>query len=478
MLKRLLVICGLLSLVMMTAAVTYAANGTSLGDALSPNGQAQTVAPHSALWYQFDLGGKKTSVTATVDDNHASGIRLAIYTPDEISSWQNGNGLHAIGMGSSVQNHDLGWAGQFHAAGTYYAVVYNDGDAAVSVQVTVSGDAVTLPSGTNSSGSQATNPTTTSQLVSTKASASESLSGKLVFVDSAGGNIYTVNGDGTNLQRVSYGLDPQWSHDGKQIALARQGPVPGIYVINADGSNERRLYQTNEARSPSWSPDDSQIVFSYQASIKGGNEECRTGRNGEFCFTTPTITQWRLKIVNVADKSTTDPVATNDALTPTWNGAAGTTIAFNDLMIGIMQTVTNPAKGFAAFPFVGDLRITSPGYNPLRTMSPQYSPDGKKIVYVVQQQPTWQIALANADGSGQHLLTSDDVLADTHPNNVAPVWSPDSKQILFLSNRNGRWEFFVMNADGTNVHQVLKTVTDQITLNYSYNSDHMMSWTK
>lgn len=137
------------------------------------------------------------------------------------------------------------------------------------------------------------------------------------------------------------------------------------------------------------------------------------------------------------------------------------------------MSVTND---YVPYPFVGDLRMTAPDYNPLRVMSPQYSPDGKKIVYVVQQQPTWQIAVANPDGSDQHLLTRYDALADVHPNNIAPVWSPDGSQILFLSNRNGEWEFFVMNSDGSEVRQVLKNVTDQITLNCSYNSDRMTSW--
>jgi TolB protein len=251
--------------------------------------------------------------------------------------------------------------------------------------------------------------------------------------------------------------------------------MPGIYVINADGSNEQFLYKTNEARSPDWSPDDSKLVFSLLADVKGGGQQCFTFRGKKACFSKPLAEQWRLAQVNNGGGGYTDLRSTTNALTPSWK-ADGLTIAFNDLSIGIMQmSVTND---YTPFPFVGNLNVTAANYNPLRLMSPQYSPDGKKIVYVVQQQPTWQIAVANADGSDQHLLTSNDPLADVHPNNVAPVWSPDGKQILFLSNRNGKWEFFLMNADGTNVHQVLKNVTDQITLNYSYNSDRMMSWTK
>ncbi len=484
MLKRLLVLLSLSGLLILTAATAFAAGGSGPGDALSPVGDEQTVAPHSALWFQFDVGhstknlsgfgrhaflSPRSPVVATLDDDGASGVRLAIYTPEAISNWQNGDPLRAVGTGSSAgaNGHDLLWTGLFSVPGTYYAVAYNDSDAAVTVKLEVTGDYVTTSANTPVTPTPAVSTTTTPQ--------GEALAGKLVFVDAAGGNIYTANGDGTNLQRVSSGLDPQWSHSGTQIVLARQGSVPGIYVINADGSNERLLYKTNEPRSPDWSPDDSQIVFSYQANSKGGGQQCFTFKGKEMCFDKPTTEQWRLAEVNSSGSGYADVRATNNALTPTWN-ADGTTIAFNDLSIGIMQmSVTDD---YVPFPFVGDLNVTAADYNPLRLMSPQYSPDGKKIVYVVQQQPAWQIAVANADGSDQHLLTSDDPLADAHPNNVAPVWSPDGKQILFLSNRNGKWEFFVMNVDGSNVHQVLKNVTDQITLNYSYNSDRMMSWTK
>ncbi len=154
--------------------------------------------------------------------------------------------------------------------------------------------------------------TTATRFAAPSTSAASALTGNLTFVDAAGGNLNTVNGDGTNLQKIGFGLDPQWSHDGTQIAVARQGPVPGIYVMNADGSNERLLYQTNEPRSPAWSPDDSQIVFSYQAPLKGGGEKCMTFRGQTHCMMTPETEQWRLATVDVATGKYTDVKATNN----------------------------------------------------------------------------------------------------------------------------------------------------------------------
>lgn len=464
------------------AAPLSAAGGTGPGDALLPDGQPTTVSAHSALWFQFDVGqsskqisgfGRHTTliprapIVATVDDNHAGGIRLAIYTPDEITAWQNGNGLKAVGMGSisGANGHDLLWTGSFQAQGTFYAVVYNDSDANVTVSVQVTGDNVTTTVNIVPTPTPMTNP------FAVQTPLGQGLVGKLVFEDSTGGNIYTVNGDGTNLVKVSFGMDPQWNHAGTQIALARQGPIPGIFTINADGSNERLLYQTNQPRSPDWNIDDSQIVFSFLGQTKGGGQRCFRGN----CFGTGGITPWQLGILNAASGAYSDVRTSNFAMTPTWN-ADGTTIGYEDTSIGLMTT--SPTGAQSVNPFIGDLRITSPGYNPLQIMSPQYSPDGKQIVYMVKQTPAWQIAVANADGSNQRLLTQMDPLDFVHPSNVAPVWSPDGKQILFLSDRNGKWEFFVMNADGSGTLQVLKNVTDQITLKYDFQAGRMMSWTR
>lgn len=443
--------------------VAEAASGTGPADALAPAGETQTVAPNSGQWYAFELGGQKRALAVTLDAASSEGLRLLVYTPQQIADWQRGDALKSVGAGTPQETHALGWYGEFNQAGTYYAVVHNDSGAAVEVRVRAEGDALVTES--------APTQTVLPDPLVTPTPVGEGVQGKLVFADASGGNIYTMNGDGTNLMRLTYGLDPVWNHAGTQIAFARQGPVPGIYVINADGTNERLLYQTNEPRSPAWSADDSEIVFSYQGATKGGEQRVIGDRTVE----TPTRTEWRLGAVQVSDGAYRDVRSSENAMTPTVN-ADGSTIAYNDRTIGLMRTTWTGEP--EANPFIGDLRITSDSYNPLRTVSPQYSPDGALITYIVQQSPTWQIAVANADGSNQHLLTSDFVLWLNHPNNVAPQWSPDGSQIMFLSNRNGKWEFFTMNADGSNVRQVLKIITDQISIQYDYQAARMMSWSK
>ncbi len=444
------------------------AQGTGAGDAVWADGAEQTVAPHSALWTRFDYDGNKRPVSVMLDANDVSKVRLAVYTPQAVEAYHRGEKLNAIGVGSPVQDHDLGWSGEFNFPGTFYAVVYNDGDAPVTVQVKATGEGtrteVYMPVPTAT-------PLPNPFPVDTPVNA-DGVEGKIAFIDAQGGALYTVNGDGTNLQRVSFGMDPQWNHAGTQIAIARQGPVPGIFTINADGSNERLIFNTTDPRSPDWSPDDSQLVFTRNTDSKGGGEICF----GPRCFTIPAQSIWKLGLLNADDGAYTDIPTTDHAFTPTWNPVKDTTIAYNDTALGVIETSTDGEPSLV--PFIGDLRPGVGTYDPLKVLSPQYSPDGSKIVMMTAQPPVWQITIANADGSDRHLLTRMNFLDFTHANNVAPVWSPDGSKILFMSDRNGKWELFVMNPDGSNVEQVLKNVTDQISLNYSFQGERMLSWTE
>ena len=85
-------------------------------------------------------------------------------------------------------------------------------------------------------------------------------------------------------------------------------------------------------------------------------------------------------------------------------------------------------------------------------LSPDLSPDGKKVVYTTYK--------TTENGIGQALVVYS-IYEGTKYNlfsrgslNSAPAWAPDGNRISFTSNVNGNAELFTINTDGTNLRQV------------------------
>lgn len=90
-------------------------------------------------------------------------------------------------------------------------------------------------------------------------------------VEEAGNlDIYTVRSDGTGLRRLTtwphVDTSPAWSPDGRRIVFEREDGEghAELFVISADGTNERQLTRNDETNdaSPAWAPDGRTILFS------------------------------------------------------------------------------------------------------------------------------------------------------------------------------------------------------------------------
>ena len=80
--------------------------------------------------------------------------------------------------------------------------------------------------------------------------------------------------------------------------------------------------------------------------------------------------------------------------------------------------------------------------------TPDWSSDGKKIVFSSNRTGNNEIWIMNADGNSQTQLTN------TTANEGHPHFSPDSKQIVFWSERSGIREVWIMNSDGSGQSQL------------------------
>jgi hypothetical protein len=246
-------------------------------------------------------------------------------------------------------------------------------------------------------------------------------SGKIAFGQRAQGgfDIWVAALDGqppkqiTN-DRLSY--SPAWTADGARIALTHERD---IYIGTLDNPLAERLDLAGRAaRYPVWSPDGRRVAMA-------------TSNDGE--------RSWQLTIVDLDSRQISFPPAPQNIGGIAW--APGRLIAFaaqpapdqpQDIFVldesGIARNITDTPQ----------IEEDLPGWAPNgRQLACSASPAGTDNL---RQR---QIVAMNADGSSRAQLTSG---PGPHTN---PVWSPDGKWIAYVAQENSPdWQVWAMRAHG------------------------------
>jgi Tol biopolymer transport system component len=261
--------------------------------------------------------------------------------------------------------------------------------------------------------------------------------GKIVYED--GSYIWVMDADGSNRTLLTGGVadgfseDPVWSPNGTKIAFTRTLSSDTvtqnreIYVMDADGSNQKRL--TTDPYSDAhaaWSPDGRKIVFVGTIAVNKVPVD-----NDLFIMNADGSNRTNI----------TNTLSMGEEL-PAWS-PDGKKIAFQSTDSGDIYTMD----------VTGSNRTNLTNSPNVSDAYPDWSPDGSKIVFVSGRDGNREIYVMKAEPeSATNIPTR---LTNNAAADCSPVFSPDGSKIVFGSTRSPSPGLYSMNADGSNATSLL-----------------------
>jgi hypothetical protein len=295
------------------------------------------------------------------------------------------------------------------------------------------------------------------------------LQGKLVIQQTWGGAIYVYDFATGDLRLLTGGFDPALSPDGRTVAFTRDGGEHGLYLIDVDGANERRIFAGRAAlRSPKFSPDGRYIVFERGDQVidcRKSDSGCLPNTPGNDGLPRATEVQQKLARVDTNGQNYQDIAVLDRARAPDWQAEG---IVYQSP--GGIQ-ITQDAPGVRS-----ELVFLEIGKQ--YALDPDLQPGHGRVIFQQREASHWEIFGVDLDGGNLQGLTRPGfLLAETFPSNVAPAWSYDGRHIVFLSNRTedqsaGAWAVWVMDAGGGN----LQRLPIDLDFTYTYVSEQMLDW--
>jgi Tol biopolymer transport system component len=249
------------------------------------------------------------------------------------------------------------------------------------------------------------------------------------YVDGAGEgerDVFSLDMNKNTLVNLtnSTGVDdnPAWSPSGERLTYQsdREGDE-NIYVMQTNGTLQTQLTDHPAANlEPDWSSDGHTIAFS-------------SDRNGAFDI--------YLMSDSGSDQRALAPFDGDDRQ-PRWPLLQAPIVG----ELAVAAGVQTDRREILVISDTGGKKVQVLKSTDSDETMPNWSPDGKQIVFATNLNGNYDIYIINADSSVEPFQLTDHPGADMHP-----AWSPDGSQIAFEAKRDeGDWDIWVIDVDGSN----------------------------